>query len=220
MGAWPRREISDRASAGGLLVGGSALTVLIVGLLMHMSPAVLALAVAVAAAAGAAIALMAAGNQRRDTRLWQEATVAVAAWADSSGGRSTTGANTFTGEWTLPASPRFTGAILAVGRRDGFEVGVSCYTQPHGEGATGRHTTIFVRLHNPHAPVRARWRFRRRFAEPVAGRLADLAVGVELVEVEERELRIFYTGWPEALDLDACVDGAVEVARALDRDGR
>ncbi|MFL6125334.1 hypothetical protein [Actinophytocola sp.] len=219
MRAWPRRAIGG-AAAGGLLVGGCALTVLVVGLLTRMAPVILVSAVAVSAAAGGAIAFLAAGNRRRDTRLWQEAAVAVAVWAGHNDGRSGTDPAAFGGNWTLPASPRFTGAILAVGRRDGFEVGVSCSAEPHGEGATSRHTTMFVRLRHAHAPVQARWRFRRRVAAPVAGTPADLAVGVALVAVEERELRILYTGWPVALDLDACVDGAVEVARALDRDGR
>jgi len=207
---------TDNTAAGGLLVGGSALTVLIVGLLMGLTPFVLVPAVAASAAAGGVIAFMATAGQRRDMRRWQEAAVALSAWAGRHAGQSETNPAAFTGDWTLPASPRFVGSILAVGRPDGFEVGVSCYTQPDGEGF-GRHTTIFVRLRHEHPPVRARWRFRRRFAEPVAGKLAELAVCVELVEVEDRELRIFYSGWPEALELEACVDGAVEVARALDR---
>jgi hypothetical protein len=183
--------------------------------LIGLTPLLLVPAVAASAAAGGVIAFVAAAGQRRDSRRWQEAAAALAAWAGHNAGQSVTDKAGFTDEWTLPGSPHFTGTIRAVGRRDGFEVGVCCYTQPDGEGV-GRHTTIFVRLRHEHPPVRARWRFRRRFAEPVAGKLAELAVCVEQVEVEDRELRILYSGWPEALDLEACVDGAVEVARALD----
>lgn len=219
MGARRRREVTDNAAAGGLLAGGSALTVLVLGLLIGVAPPVLVPAVAVSAAAGGVIAFLSAAGQRRDARLWQAAAAAVSVWARHNGGQCVTGADVFTGEWTLPAGPRFTGSIRAVARRDGYEVGAACDLQDRGEGIA-RHTTIFVRLRNTHPPVRARWRFRRRFAEPVAGRLTGLAAGVELVEVEDRELRIVYHAWPEALDLDACVDGAVEVARALDRDAR
>jgi hypothetical protein len=207
---------TDNAAAGGLLVGGSALTVLVIGLLMGLAPFVLVPAVAASAAAGGLVAFMASAGQRRDMRRWQEAAVALSAWTARNAGQSAANPAAFTGEWTLPASPRFAGAILGVGRVEGYEVGVSCYTQPDGDGI-GRHTSILVRLRHEHPPVRARWRFRGRFAEPVARKLAELAICVELVEVEHRELRIFHSGWPEALDLEACVDGAVEVARALDK---
>lgn len=209
------RAVTDNTIAAGLLAGGSALAVGVIGLLIRLPADVLVLAVAVSAAAGGLVALVTAAGGRRDTRLWQEAAVAVSAWAARNAGQSETSQAAFAAGWTLPASPRFAGTVLAVGRLDGFEVGVTCYTHSDDEGGPTRHTGVLVRLRNPHPPVCARWRFRRRFTEPVADRLADLTGRVELVEIEDRELRISYQGWPEAVDLDACVEGAVDVARAL-----
>lgn len=214
----PKREVTGGSAAAGLLGGGSALVVLVVlviGVLTRLPAHVLVPAVAVSAAAGVVVALLTAAGVRRDRRLCREAAVAVSAWAARNAGQSSTSSAGFAANWTLPASPRFAGAALAVGRTDGFEIGVTCHTHADGEGGPIRHTGVLVLLHRAHPPVCARWRFRGRFTQPVANRLADLPGRVEMVEVEDRELRVSYLGWPAAVDLDACVDGAVEVARAL-----
>jgi hypothetical protein len=208
------RVVTGGMMTGGVLVGGAALVVLVMGLLIRLPVNVLLVAVAVSTVAGGMVARRSAGGGRRDTLRWQEAAVVVSAWAARHAGQSETSRAAFAAGWTLTASPRFAGAVLAVGRLDGFEVGVTCYTRSEGHAGPTRHTGVLVRLRNPHPPVHA----RRRCAEPVASRLADLtdlAGRVELVEIEDRELRISYQGWPAAVDLDACVEGAVDVARAL-----
>lgn len=195
-----------------VFIGGAMLVALLAGALVGLPWQAILLVVAAAAVTGLVITAMASSDERRDSLRWQEAAVSVSAWASRTGGRCETGQNAFddastTGEWTLPASPRFSGTILAVARRHGFEVGIACYEQPCGEGATSRHTAFLVRL--PQAHQRVRLTKRRSAALP--GR-------PESVDVQDRELCIVYYGWPGSMDLDARLDAGVELARALDRE--
>jgi len=103
-----------------------------------------------------------------------------------------------------------------VGNRDGVEIGVTCYEESAGEGRQSRHTAIIVQLPQAHSPVRANpRRLRRTVSESVAVGLAALPAGAELVEIVDRQLRISFYGWPEAIDIDTRVDATVAVARAL-----
>lgn len=217
-------DTTNGVGASTAFVGGSMLVALVAGVFVGLPWQVTLLVVAVAAVTGMVIAAMAFSDQRRDTQRWQEAAVVVSAWASRNAGRCETSPHAFdgdggTGEWTLPASPRFSGTILAVAHRHGFEVGVACYEQPYGEGATSRHTALLVRLAATHQRVRLTSRSSRRrsagVAEAATRMVAALPARPDSVEVQDQELRVVYYGWPGSADLDARVDASVEVARAL-----
>jgi hypothetical protein len=220
-----RGDTTDGVVAYAVFVGGSMLVALVAGVFVGLPWQVTLLVVAAAAVTGVVIAAMASSDRRRDTQRWQDAAVAVSAWASRNACRCETSPQAFdsdgrTGEWTLPASPRFSGTILAVAHRHGFEVGVACYEQPDGEGATSRHTALLVRLAATHQRVRLTSRsWRRRSGAgmtEVANRMvAALPARPESVEIQDRELCVVYYGWPGSMDLDARVDASVEVARAL-----
>lgn len=163
------------------------------------------------------LAAMTVSDERRDTLRWQEAAVVLADWAGRNGGRAGTDAAAPDGAgWTLPASPGFTGELLAVGRRDGFEVGVACQAGYDLEAGAVRHTAVFVRLPDAHVAVSGTPRhLRRRLAGPVAGALAALPGAAERVEIAEHELRVVFFGWPPQLDLGVHVDAAVGIAKVL-----
>lgn len=207
-------------------IGASMLIALVAGVLVGLPWQGILLVVAVSAMTAMVIAAMASSDERQDVRRWQDTAMAVSVWANRNAGRCDTSSDAFdgegtTGEWTLPASPRFAGTILAVAHRNGFEVGIACYEQPYGEGATSRHTAILVRLTKAHHHVRLNtWRLRLRstagITEAVAAGVAALPARPESMEVQDRELRIVYYGWPRsATDLAARADASVEVARAL-----
>lgn len=215
---------TDSAVAGMVLLGGSVAVTVVAGLVMSFPWQAILLVVAVTVISVVVNTAMASAHERRDTRYWQEAMVAVSAWANRNVGRSGTSPNAFPGneEWTLQDSPRFSGTILGIGRRDGFEIGIACTEVSEGEGTT-RHTAFLVRLPREHPHVRVKPPRPRR--QPVAdlpesaGRLLTaLPSGAELVEIQGRELYIQYYGWPESLNLDVRADAAVEVARALHRE--
>lgn len=222
------RSRGDSRMAHTVFIGGSMLIALAAGALVGLPWQGILLIVAAAAVTGMVIAAMASSDERQDIRRWQEAAVAASAWASRNGGRCETDPNAFddagtTGEWTLPASPRFSGTILAVAHWHGFEVGIACYEQPYGEGATSRHTAFLIRLAQAHQHVRLTARSLRRrsaagMAEAATARLAALPARPELVEIQDQELRIVYYGWPGSMDLEVRVDAGVEVARALHRE--
>jgi hypothetical protein len=212
-----KREISDGKAAGLVLTGVSPVVVLVSGLLFGWPLVVTLVGAAAAVVVALVVTAMTTSDERRDTFRWQEAAVTVAAWAGRNGGRSETSVAALAGDgWTLPDSPAFAGEILAVARRDEFEVGVACYVEHEPEGGPARHTAVLVRLPDAHPAVKGTpRRLRRQMAEPVAEALAALPGPAELVEIAERELRVEFFGWPPRLDLAKRVDAVIEVARVL-----
>jgi hypothetical protein len=215
---------TDSAVAGMVILGISAPMVVVAGLVMNFPWQAILLVVAATVISLALITAMASAEEQRDTHHWQEAVVAVSAWASRNAGRCETSPHAFPDhEWTLPGSPRFLGTILAVGLRDGFEIGVACSEVSEGENGATRRTAFLVRLSREYPHVRLKPSRMRRapvadLPEPAGRRLATLPPRAELVEIQSRELYIQYHGWPEFLDLDVRVDAGIEVARALHRE--
>jgi hypothetical protein len=215
---------TDNAVAGMVLMGSSVLVSIVASLVMSFPWQAILLVVAATVASVALIMAMTSADERRDTESWQEAVVAVSAWASRNAGRCETTRDAFADDdLMLPRSPRFSGSILAAGHRHGFEVGVACSEESDVDGELGRRTAFFVRLSRecPHVRVEPGQLRRRPVADvpqPVAALLAALPARAELVETQDQELRIVYVGWPESIDLDVCVDASVEVARALRRE--
>jgi hypothetical protein len=209
-----RREVSEGMASGLVLTAISPVIVVLCGWLFDLPLVVTLLGAVAAVVVGLVITAMTMSDERRDTARWQEAAVTVTDWATRNEGRGETNVAALAGDgWTLPDSPRFTGEIVAVARRGGFEVGVACHVEHEGETSTN-HTAVLVRLPEAYPALRGTPnRLRRQLAGPVAGAVA--ALRAELVEIEDTELRVVFHGWPPALDLGVRVDAVIEFARVL-----
>jgi hypothetical protein len=150
-----------------------------------------------------------AGARREEERM-ANSRVTLLAWAALNGGRCETDLAAFTtdGEgWELPVSPLFRGELLAVGHRDGVEVGIACSTDNSYEVGTTWHIAVLVRLSEERSPARLRRREIRRLGVPQ---------GVGSAAVGGRVLCVRYEGWPEDfVALNARVDAAVRLAASL-----
>jgi hypothetical protein len=210
-----RREVSEGMASGLVLTAISPVIVAICGWLFGFPLVVTLLGAVAAVVVGLVITAMTMSDERRDTARWQEAAVTVTAWATRNEGRGETSVAALAGDgWTLPDSPRFAGEILAVARRDGFEVGIACHAEHDEEGGPTHHTAVLVRLSGAYPALRGTpRRVCRQLAEPVAGAVG--ALRAELVEIEDTELRVVFHGWPPALDLGVRVDAVIELARVL-----
>ncbi|WP_159062991.1 hypothetical protein [Streptomyces scabiei] len=166
--------------------------------------------VAFTAVLGGVITAKSLADVQRDAERRASSHGALITWAGRNMGRCGTDLAAFTtdGEgWALSASPLFRGELLAVGYRDGVEVGIACSTYEGAEGETNWYTVVLVRLPEERAPARLRSREIRQLGLPR---------GAESVEMDGRVLRVGYGGWPEgSLALNARVDAAVRVAASL-----
>lgn len=189
--------------------GGSAL-LLVCGLIWEFPWQVMLLVVAFTVVLGGLIAAMSLADVRRDAERRASSRVALLAWACLNGGRCETDLAAFTTdgeEWELPASLLFRGELLAVGHRDGVEVGITCSTNNDLEGGTTWHMAVWVRLSEERSPARLRRQEIRRLGLPQ---------GVGSVTMDGRELRVGYRGWPDDfLALGVRVDAAVRLAASL-----
>ncbi|HEV7652240.1 MAG TPA: hypothetical protein VGP26_29155 [Actinophytocola sp.] len=181
---------------------------------------------------GLAIANAARTDERRETERIQMAAVTLADWAHRNDGHCETDLAELPADgWALLATPWFHGAVLALGRRDGFEVGVTCFLEADTEGSTGRHTGYLVRLPGE-APelrlTRAELRRVRRggsgggsrgsggeLPAEVRTRVAAVPPDTESLDVIDGVLYLVRPSWPEFTAPDAQVDAAVGVAAAL-----
>ncbi|WP_329374905.1 hypothetical protein [Streptomyces sp. NBC_01483] len=159
---------------------------------------------------GVLLAAMSLGDEQRDADRRESSRVSLLAWACLNGGRCETDSAAFTtdGEgWELPASPLFRGTLLAVGHREGVEVGITCSMGWDPEAETIWHMTVLVRLCEERSPARLRRREIHRLGLPQD--VASVAMG-------GRELCVRYAGWPEDfVALNAQVDAAVRLAASL-----
>ncbi|MEV5428204.1 hypothetical protein [Streptomyces sp. NPDC052701] len=196
--------------AGVLLAVGSSAVLVGVGVFWGFPWQLLLLLVAGTIVLAGLLCAMSLPAVRLDARLRATGRDTLITWAGRNGGRyGTVPAEFVTGGkgWELPVSPLFRGELLAVGRREGVEVGIACSTVDVGEAGTAWHTTVLVRLPRERPPAR----LRRRETHHL-----DLPQRVESVETGGRALCVRYEGWPEgSLWLDARVDAAVRLAVSL-----
>ncbi|MGH3761162.1 hypothetical protein [Actinophytocola sp.] len=168
-------------------------------------------------------------DRRQETDWVQVAAVTLSDWAHRNEGHCETDPEALPVDgWELPATPWFHGVVLAVGRRSGFEVGVTCFQEASSEGAPARHTGYLVRLPEDVADLhlnRGRLRRVRRGSrlegapEPVHEPLAAVPPDTDSLDVADRVLYLVRPGWPEFTSLDDHVDAAVAVAAALGEQG-
>ena len=193
--------------------------------------------------AGLLVANSAGTDERRETERVQKAAVTLADWAHRHGGHSETDPEALPADgWELPESHWFHGAVLALGRVDGFEVAVTCFLEANTEGATTRHTGYLVRL--PEAPDtrpdtgpdaapdttpelrlnrtelrRIRRGSGRDLPENVRERLAAVPADTESVDAVDGVLYLVRPRWPEFSAPDEQVAATVGVAAALTGSG-
>ncbi|HEY7595442.1 MAG TPA: hypothetical protein VH969_19985 [Actinophytocola sp.] len=175
--------------------------------------------------AGLFLANRSRADERRETDRIQMAAVTLADWAHRNDGHCETDLAELPADgWELPATPWFHGAVLALGRRDGFEVGVTCFLEADTEGATSPHTGYLVRVPEASPQVnlnRAQLRKIRRggqhdgLPEPVRERVAGVPADTESLDVVGGVLYLVRPRWPEFSAPDDEVAAAVGVAAAL-----
>lgn len=175
--------------------------------------------------AGLLIANASRTDERRETDRIQMAAVTLADWAHRNDGHCETDLAELPGDgWELVATPWFHGAVLALGRRDGFEVGVTCFLEASTEGATSRHTGYLVRVPQDALQLRLnRTQLRRirrgarqeEMSEQVRERVAKVPADTESLDVVDGVLYLVRPRWPEFSAPDAEVAAAVGVAAAL-----
>ena len=202
-----------------------AAVVAVVLSLLDLPLPIIVLGMIVAGVAGLVIANVTRADERRETDRVQMAAVTLADWAHRNDGHCETDIEALPADgWELPAAPWFHGAVLAIGRRSGFEVGVTCFLEATTEGATSRHTGYLVRLPSEVPELRlSRGELRRirrgsrrnGVPEPVRERLTAIPPDTESVDVVDRVLYLVRPRWPEFTAPDDHVDAAVAVASAL-----
>jgi hypothetical protein len=179
--------------------------------------------------AGLLVANSRGTDERRETERVQMAAVTLADWAHRHGGHSETDPEALPVDgWALPASPWFHGAVLAIGRVDGFEVGVTCFVEANTEGAKTRHTGYLVRLPevadttpelrlNRTELRRVRRGSSHELPADVRERLAAVPADTESVDAVDGVLYLVRPRWPEFSAPDEQVAATVGVAAALTR---
>ena len=186
---------------------------------------IVVLVMVVCGVAGLFIANSARADERRETDRIQMAAVTLADWAHRNDGHCETDLAELPADgWELLATPWFHGAVLALARRDGFEVGVTCFLEADTEGSTGRHTGYLVRLPDGAPELRlprAELRRIRRGAgsdglpDAVRARLAAVPADTESLDVIDGVLYLVRPRWPEFAAPDEQVDAVLGVAAAL-----
>ncbi|MER5904907.1 hypothetical protein ABT150_33255 [Streptomyces mirabilis] len=200
----------DTLIMGAFIGGGGAALLLVFDLFWRFPWQVVLLLVAGMVVLGGLIAAMSLADVRREADRRESSRVSLLAWAVLNEGRCETDLAAFTADregWELPASPLFCGTLLAVGHRDGVEVGIACSTDWDLEGGTIWRMTVLVRLSEERSPARLRRREIHRLGLPQ---------GVVSVSMGGRELCVRYQGWPDDfVALNARVDAAVHLAASL-----
>ncbi|MFF7470273.1 hypothetical protein [Streptomyces sp. NPDC008092] len=203
-------DARDTLITGAVIGGGGAALLVGCGLFWGFPWQVLLLLVAVMAVLGGLIAAMSFADGRREAERRENSRVSLLAWVVVNGGRCETDLAAFTADgegWESPKSPLFRGTLLAVGHRDGVEVGISCATDFCSEGGTTWHTAVLVRLGEERSPARLGRREIHRLGLPRR---------VTSVAMDGRELCVRYGGWPDDfVALNTQVDAAVRLAASL-----
>lgn len=202
----------------------AAVTALVLSVLDLPLPIVV-VGMVVAGVAGLLVANATRADERRETDRVQTAAVTLADWAHRNDGHCETDLAELPADgWALPATPWFHGEVLAVGRRDGFEVGVTCFLEGTTEGATSRYTGYLVHLPDEVSELRltrAQLRRIRRgarhdgLAEPVRARLAAVPTDTESLDVVDRVVYLVRPSWPDFTAPDEPLAAAVGVATVL-----
>jgi hypothetical protein len=176
--------------------------------------------------AGLLIANSRGTDERRETERVQKAAVTLADWAHRHDGHSETDPEALPEDgWELPTSHWFHGAVLALGRVDGFEVAVTCFLESSTEGATTRHTGYLVRVPDTAPELRLNRTELRRvrrgsgrdLPEHVRERLAAVPADTESVDAVDGVLYLVRPRWPEFSAPDEQVAATIAVAAALTR---
>lgn len=203
----------------------SAMVPAVIVLVLGVPFPIVVVVLVVGGVTGLLVAGSAKADERRDTDRIQIAAVTLADWAHRHGGNADTDPDALRdGPWELPGTSWFYGEALALGRREGFEVGVTCFLEATSEGATTRHTGHLVHLPEPVPQLRLNRTQLRRIRRGNAGeqipdlvreRLAALPPDAESLDVVDRVLFLVRPRWPEFSPPDEHVDAAVAVAAAL-----
>jgi len=197
----------------------------VIASLLNLPLGVIVLAVVVAGVVGLLVGNRARADERRETDQLQMAAVTLADWANRNDGHCETDLAELPADgWELIATPWFHGDVLAVGHRDGFEVGVTCFLETNTEGATTPQTGHLVRLaadvpelHLSRTELRRirRGSLRDGLDDAVRDRLAAVPPDTESVDIVDRVLYLVRPRWPEFTPPDAHVDAAVALAAVL-----
>ncbi|WP_217552299.1 hypothetical protein [Streptomyces sp. GbtcB6] len=203
------RDTRDTLLMGAAIGGFTAVLLLVVELFLRWPWQWMVPLPATGFVFGVLLAAMSLGDEERAADRRENSRVILLAWACLNGGRCETDPAAFTtdGEgWELPASPLFRGSLLAVGHRDGVEVGISCSAHRDPEADSNQPMTILVRLSEERSPARVHHRKLHRLG---LGDVASAAMG-------GRELWVKYDGWPHDFgELNAQVDAAVRLASSV-----
>ncbi|WAU81928.1 hypothetical protein O1Q96_20340 [Streptomyces sp. Qhu-G9] len=189
----------------------STVLLVVIGLVWDFPWQALVLFVVASVAVSGLITVMTLADVQRAAQRRAMTQGALVTWAGRNGGSFVTTSAALTGDvqrWELPASPRFRGELLAVGRCQGIEVGVACSIEDVGEVGTSI-TAVLLRLSEQRPTAQLRRRDIRRL---------DLPQGVDSVETDGHELRVRFEGWPPSpTAVDTLVDAVVRLAaRPLD----
>jgi hypothetical protein len=186
---------------------------------------VVAIVMVACGVAGLVVANRLRTDERRETDRIQMAAVTLSDWAHRNDGHCETDLAELPADgWELPAAPWFHGAVLALGRRDGFEVGVTCFVEASTEGAAARHTGYLVRVPEDARELRLNRGQLRRIRRgtrgedipgPVRERVAEVPADTESLDVVDGVLYLVRPRWPEFSAPDEEVAAAVGVAAAL-----
>ncbi|MFF8633532.1 hypothetical protein ACF052_04860 [Streptomyces pilosus] len=203
-------EEREELRTGASLAAFSSALFLVVGVIWGFPWQMVLLLVVVSVAVAGLITAMSLPDARRDALRRAASRDTLIAWAGRNGWRYGTELADFTTDgkgWELLESAVSGGQLLAVGRRDGVDVGISCFTELWGEAGVAWRTAVLVRLPEERPPTRLRRREIRQL---------DLPQEVESVKIDGRELSVRYEGWPVTpLWLDSRVDAAVRLAASL-----
>ncbi|MFJ3803265.1 hypothetical protein ACIPSJ_44185 [Streptomyces sp. NPDC090088] len=201
------RDTLLMGAAGG---GFAAVLLLVVELFMRLPWQWMVPLPAGALVFGVLLAATSLGDEEREAERREGSRVCLLAWACLNGGRCETDPAAFTtdGEgWELPASRLFRGTLLAVGHREGVEVGIACAMSEDPSAEYFWYMTVLVRLREEHSPARVHHRKTHRLGLPSE---------VESVAMADRELCVRYAGWPtDFVALNRQVDAVVRLAASL-----
>lgn len=203
-------DARDTLLMGAVVGGGGSVLLLVFELFWRFPWQLIVPLVAGMVVFGVLLGAMSLSDEQRDADRRESSRVSLLAWACLNGGRYETdpAALTTHGEgWELPDSPLFRGALLAVGHREGVEVGIACAMSEDPKAESVCYMTVLVRLREEHSPARVQYRKIHRLGLPP---------DVESVAMAGRELCVRYAGWPEDfVALNRQVDAVVRLAASL-----
>nr|WSY54349.1 hypothetical protein OG999_32260 [Streptomyces sp. NBC_00886] len=206
----PTDDTRDTLLMGAAFGGFAAVLLLVVELFLRLPWQWIVPLPAGALVFSVLLAAMSLGDDEREADRRESSRVCLLAWACLNGGRCETDSSAFTtdGEgWELPASRLFRGTLLAVGHREGVQVGIACAMSEDPKAESFWYMTVLVRLREEHSPAQVQYRKIHRLGLPP---------DVESVAMAGRELCVRYAGWPEDfVALNRQVDAVVRLAASL-----